>query len=165
MWAPLCLALCHMPCIDSFTFLATTRWSRCYYSPHFTDAEPWILEVLFLRSHSWEMGSQRQSQALWPLLFSCSVMSTSLRPHELQHTRLPCPSPSPEVCSNSCPLSQWCHPPCDPIVPFSSHLQSFPASGSFPLIWLQELQARQRWREVSFLRDFPTSFRGWSLKY
>ena len=44
------------------------------------------------------------------LLFSCSVISDSLRPHELQHARLPCPSPSPGVCSNSCPLNQWCHP-------------------------------------------------------
>ena len=44
------------------------------------------------------------------LLFSCSVMSSSLRPHGLQHTRLPCPSLSPRVCSNSCPLSRWCHP-------------------------------------------------------
>ena len=52
--------------------------------------------------------------------------------HGLQHTRLPCPSPSPEVCSNSCPLSQWCHPAVSSsVIPFSSHLQSFPASGSF----------------------------------
>ena len=54
--------------------------------------------------------------------------------HGLQHTRPPCPSPSPEVCSNSCPLSQWCHPAISSsVVPFSSHLQSFPASGSFPM--------------------------------
>ena len=60
-----------------------------------------------------------------------------MQPHGLQHTRLPCPSLSPEVCSNSCPLSQWCHPTILPfIVPFSSCPQSFPASGSFPMIWL-----------------------------
>ena len=66
--------------------------------------------------------------------FSRSVMSTSLRPHEPQHTRPPCPSPTPGVYSNSCPLSQWCHPTISSsVVPFSSCLQSFPASGSFPL--------------------------------
>ena len=67
------------------------------------------------------------------LLLSCSVKSDSLWPHELQHTRLPCPSPSPRACSNSRPLSQWCHPTISSsVVPFSSRLQSFPASGSFP---------------------------------
>ena len=64
--------------------------------------------------------------------FSHSVMSDSLRPHEPQHTRPPCPSATPGVYSNSCPLSQWCHPTISSsVIPFSSHLQSFPASGSF----------------------------------
>ena len=64
--------------------------------------------------------------------FSHSVVSDSLWPHELQHTRPPCPSPTPGVYSNSCPLSCWCHPTISSsVVPFSSHLQSFPASGSF----------------------------------
>ena len=55
----------------------------------------------------------------------------TLQPHGLQHTRLPCPSPTPRTYSNSCPLSQWCHPTISSsVVPFSSHLQSFPASGS-----------------------------------
>ena len=68
------------------------------------------------------------------LLFSRSVMSNSLRPHGLQHSRLPCPSLSPGVCSNSCPLSQWCHPTISSFVtPFFSCPQSFPASGSFPV--------------------------------
>ena len=66
--------------------------------------------------------------------FSCSVMSDSLWPHGLQHTRPPCPLPTPRVYSNSCPLSQWCHPIISSsVVPFSSHLQSFLASGSFLL--------------------------------
>ena len=66
--------------------------------------------------------------------FSHSVMSNSLRPHGLQHARLPCPSPTPRACSNSCPSSWWCHPTISSsVVPFSSCLQSFPASGSFPL--------------------------------
>ena len=60
-------------------------------------------------------------------------MFDSLWPHDLQHPRLPCPSPSLEICSNSCPLSQWCHPTISPsVAPFSSCPQSFPASGSFP---------------------------------
>ena len=61
-------------------------------------------------------------------------MSNSLRPHGPQHARLSGPSPSPGVGSNSCPLSRWCHPTISSsVVPFSSHLQSFPASGSFPM--------------------------------
>ena len=71
------------------------------------------------------------------LLFSCSVMSDSLRLHGLQHARLLCPSLSPGVCSNSCPLSQRCHPTISsPVAPFSSCFQSYPASGSFPMNWL-----------------------------
>ena len=61
-------------------------------------------------------------------------MSNSLRPHGLQHARLPCPSPTSGAYSNSCPLSQWCHPTVSSsVIPFSSRLQSFPASGSFPM--------------------------------
>ena len=61
-------------------------------------------------------------------------MSNSLRPHKLQHSRLPCPSLSPRVCSNSCPLSGWCYPAIPfSVSPFSSCSQSFPASGSFPV--------------------------------
>ena len=67
---------------------------------------------------------------LW--LLSHSIVSNSLPPHGLQHTRLPCPSPSPRVYSNSCPLNRWCHPTISSsVVPFSSCLQYFPASGSF----------------------------------
>ena len=67
------------------------------------------------------------------LLFSCSIVSISLWPHGLQHARLPCPSSFPRACSNSCPLSWWCHPIISfSVIPFSC-LQSFPASGSFPV--------------------------------
>ena len=66
--------------------------------------------------------------------FSHSVLSDSLRPHGLQHTRPPCPSPTPRVYSNPCPLSWWCHPAISSsAIPFSSHLQSFPASGFFQM--------------------------------
>ena len=65
---------------------------------------------------------------------SRSVMSNSLQPHGLQHARAPYSSPTPRTYSNSCPLSQWCHPTISSsVVPFSSCLQSFPASGSFPM--------------------------------
>ena len=71
------------------------------------------------------------------LLVSDSVLSDSLQPHRLQHTRLPCPSPSPGAYSNSCPRSQWCHSTISSSVcPLSSCLQSFPGSGSFPMSWL-----------------------------
>ena len=70
------------------------------------------------------------NQPFW--LFSRSVMSDCWWPHGLQHTRLPCPSPSPGACSNSCPSSRWCYPTISSsVIPFSSCLQSFPASGSF----------------------------------
>ena len=65
--------------------------------------------------------------------FSRSVLSDSLRPHELQHARPPCPSPTPGVYPNSCLSSQWCHPAISSVVPFSSCSQSLPASGSFPM--------------------------------
>ena len=75
-----------------------------------------------------------------PSRFSCgsvqsnhSVVSDSLWPHGLQHARLPFPSPTPRACSNSCPSSRWCHPTVSSsVIPFSSCLQFFPASGSFP---------------------------------
>ena len=84
---------------------------------------------------------QKPSVHLWSCLvsqsvsqFSRSVMSNSLRPHESQHARPPCPSPTPGVHSNSCPSSQWCHQAISSsVVPFSSCPQSLPASGSFPM--------------------------------
>ena len=85
---------------------------------------------------SWRFLKQKPGQVLPSLqknsvLFSCSVMSDSLQPHGLEHTRLPCPSPTPGVCSKSCPLSRWCHPTISSsVVPFSC-LQFFPESGSF----------------------------------
>ena len=72
-------------------------------------------------------------KSLFLLLSSLSVISDSLGPHGLQHARLPCPSPSPGACLSSWPLSRWCHPTISSsVVPFSC-LQSFPASGSFPV--------------------------------
>ena len=71
---------------------------------------------------------------LWNTTIQLLILSDSLQPHGLQHARLPCPSPIPRTCSNSCSSSQWCHPTISPsVVPFSSCLQSFPASRTFPM--------------------------------
>ena len=70
----------------------------------------------------------------WICVGCYSVVSDSLRPHESQNARPPCPSPTPGVYPNPCPSSQWCHPTISSsVVPFSSRLQSFPVSGSFPM--------------------------------
>ena len=96
------------------------------------------LRVLFIKcvvkvcSHSFH--AERAELESWFALvqFSYSVMSNSVRPHGLQHARPPCPSPTPGVYSDSCPLSRWCHPTISSsVVPFFSRLQSFPALGSF----------------------------------
>ena len=84
------------------------------------------------------------------LQFSCSVMSYSLWPHGLQHTRLPCPSPSPGTCSNTSPSSQWWHPTISSsVVPFYSCLRSFPASGSFPMSQFFASGGRSTWVSAS----------------
>ena len=90
----------------------------------------WVVERL---SHV-VLKNSYMAKRLWVHhQFSCSVVSDSLKPHGLQHARLSCPSPTPGACSNSYSLSRWCHPTISSsVVPFSSCLQSFPASGSFP---------------------------------
>ena len=75
------------------------------------------------------------------LQFSCSVVSNSLRPHGLQHTRLPCPSPTLGACSNSCPLSRWCHPTISSCHPFLLLLSIFPSIRVFS----NESVLRIRW--------------------
>ena len=94
--------------------MLTTLWGRCYYS-----IWRWWHEI---------------SDHLTSVQFSRSVVSDYLQPHESQHARPPCPSPTPGVHSNSCPSSQWCHPAIpSSVVPFSSCPQSLPASESFPM--------------------------------
>ena len=86
------------------------------------------------REHIAYWVSQIWCLSVQSVQFSHSVVYDSLRPHEPQHTRPPCPSPTPRVYPNSCPLSRWCHLTISSsVVPFSSWLQSFPASGSFPM--------------------------------
>ena len=94
--------------------------------------------------------------------FSSSVMSNSSRPHGLQHSRLPCPSPTPGAYSNSCPWSRWCHPTISSsVIPFSSHLQSFPASGSFPMSQLFT-SGGQSTRASLSASVLPKTIQGWS---
>ena len=115
--------------------------------------------------------SSQKGLVLFPLLFtglamgsvqfSCSVMSNSLRPHGLQHIRLPCPSPTPGACANSCPLSWWCHQTISSsVVPFCSCLQFFPASGSFPMS--QSFTSDGQSIRVSASASvFPMNTQGW----
>ena len=88
-----------------------------------------LLPAIFpsIRVFSNEINSSQFSS----VQFSHSVVSNSLRPHEQEHARPPCPSPTPGIHPNPCPSSRWCHP--SSVVPFSSCPQSFPASGSFPM--------------------------------
>ena len=85
-----------------------------------------------MQQPTWEGSSGKNQLSL--VQFSHSVVSNSLRPHGLQHSRPPCPSPTPGVYSNSCSLSRWCHPIISSsVIPFSFRLPSFPASGSFQM--------------------------------
>ena len=131
-----------------------TDQKQCYRKYH--DAGRWVLWVLWtelLEEALW--GRKGRSTPRMYLLqwgqvsapskmeevqcshfshFSHSVVTDSLQPHGLQHARLPCSSPTPRACSNSCPLSQWCHPNISSsVIHFSSCLQSFPASGSLQM--------------------------------
>ena len=101
-------------------------------------------------------------------------MSDSLWPHGLQRARLPCPSPTPGACPNSCPLSQWCHPTISSsIIAFSPCLQSFPASGSFPMSQFFTLSgqsigvsAATSVLPMNILDRFPLGWTGWiSLQF
>ena len=117
-----------------------TWWPKTRKPYSFTVLEAGSLKFRSEQSCVPSEGSEedclRVSSNFWWWL-SCSVVSNSLWPHGLQHTRIPCSLPSPGVCSNSCPLSQWCHSTISSsVVPFSSRLQSFPVSGSFPVSWL-----------------------------
>ena len=118
--------------IFSFLFPLHTELSFSTAELQWVTVAPLLLDGLILSPPT--TFSLRPCIMLLSVQFSRSVVSDSLRPHGLQHTRPPCPSPTPGVYSNSCPSSQWCHPTISSsVVPFSSCLQSFPASGSFQM--------------------------------
>ena len=122
-------------------------WSwLCYLSPVWCWTSDWLSmchHILFYHVECWYPGivlmwglnhCLKVIQHISSVQFNFSVMSDSLWPDGLQHTRPPCPSLTPRAGSNSCPSSWWCHPTISfSVVPFSSYLQSFPASGSFPV--------------------------------
>ena len=100
---------------------------------------------------------------IFTLLFSRSVVPESLQPCGLQHARLSCPSPSPRACSNSCPLSQWCHPTISSsVAPFSSCLLSFPASGFYPVSQLFASGGQSIGASAS-ASVLPMTIQGWFL--
>ena len=104
------------------------QWKQCQTLYFWAPKSLQILDVNLSELLEWVMDREASVQ------FSCSVVSESLQPHELQHARPPCPSPTPGIHPNQCPSSRWYHPTISSsIVPFSSCLQSFPASGSFPV--------------------------------
>ena len=139
---------------NTFIFLAPVLCGLLFYaglqipsrinSPDFTAFQVFYLyKTNILKSHFqlFNANTQKYSGCLYNNLpcFSSvhSVMSDSLRPHEPQHARPPCPSPTPRVHPNPCPSSQWCHPTISSsVVPFSSCPQSFPASGAFQMCQL-----------------------------
>ena len=117
-------------------------WLLEIHSFHFRGGSDWGTEVTPLGSEP-SLSSSGNLGCFWNILsldflickvqFNHSVVSNSLQPHEMQHSRPPCPSPPPGVHPNPCPLSRWCHPTILPsVIPFSSCLQSFPAQRSFP---------------------------------
>ena len=121
-------------------------YSACKLNKHSDNKQPWcipfpiwnqsIVPCLFIIVASWPAYRFLRRQVC-SVQFSRSVMSDSLQPHELQHARPPCPSPTPGVHSNSHPLSQWCLSMTSSSAnPFSSHLRFFSASGSFLMSWL-----------------------------
>ena len=102
-----------------------------YYHGNFL---PWSFTIFVKTSHFSQCLQVCQLHLHWVQFSSVAQSCLTLRPHGLQHTRSPCPSPTPGVHSNSCALSQRCHPAISScVVPFASCLQSFPASGSFPM--------------------------------
>ena len=150
------------------------RWSRQFLGlffktfhngPSLSSFINWP-EAEDLKNHSGGPGygrvtSWKESGPLTSVQFSLSVMSDSLPPPWTHHTRPPCPSPTPGVYSNSCPLSRWCHPTISSsVVPFSSFPQSFPASGSFQMSqfsWgakVLEFQLQDQSFQCIFMADF-----------
>ena len=117
--------------------------------------------LLFKNKNTPPPKTNKQKNKGRSVQFSCSVVSDSLQPHGLQHARLPCPSPTPGVYSDSCPLSWWCHPTVSSsVVPFSSRLQSFPASESFPMSRLFTSGGQSIGASAS-ASVFPLNIQGW----
>ena len=116
---------------ECLSIMAQGSKNKCYQKLK-QKLHPWESQAcqrIYSHASNWHSNCGGSS-----VQFSCSVVSDSLWPHESQHARPPCPSPTPGVRSNSCPSSRWCHPAISSsVVPFSSCPQSLPASGTFPM--------------------------------
>ena len=118
------ILLCKQP-LECFHLAKLRLYTSKQQLPHLPSPQALVITILFFVSMNLTTFSS--------VLFNRLVVSDSFRPYGLQHTRPPCPSPTPGVYSNSCPLSRWCHPTISsPVIPFSL-LQSFQASGSFQM--------------------------------
>ena len=129
------------------------------------DRRAWKAAVHGITSlgHDWACAHHTHTESkkfLCTFVFSPYVVFDSLWPHGLQHTRLLCPSLSPGGCSDSCPMSWWCHPTISfSVIPFSSCLQSFPASGSFPMSQLFASGDPMYW-SFSFITSLSNEYSG-----
>ena len=132
------------PCCVKVTAAAHRSRSKCISVNSANSQEGRVGEDSIYRNQGLNTGITREFLHLSVqfVQFSCSVMSDSLRPHGLQHARPPCPPPAPGICSNSCPLSQWCHPTISSsVIPFSSWPSIFPSMRAFS----NESLLRMRW--------------------
>ena len=132
---PFFLFLCNIPKYEFtkvYPKMSSVEGHLSFQAKTITNNFTWLL--VDTRTHfSWVYSKNWLGRSVQ---FRHSVMSDSLQTHGLQHTRLPCLSPIPGACSNSCPLSRWCHSAISSsVIPFSSCLQSFPTSGSLPMSW------------------------------
>ena len=152
----------------SLSFLKLVSIESVMPSNEFISCHSLLLPSIFPRirvfSVSQLFASGGQSvEASASVQFSSSVVSNSLRPHGLQHARSPCPSSTPGVYPNSCPLSQWCYPTISSsVIPFSSCLQFFPASGSFPMSQVFA-SGGQSIRVSASASVLPVNTQDWSL--
>ena len=155
-----CRAYRFHPCLGNWDPASRTQHSQKKREKKKIYGLPWKRGHVF--KDLWSLFKQMGTVLLYIYQISRSVVSNSLRPHESQHTRPPCPSPNPGVHSDSRPSSQWCHPAISSsVVPFSSCPQSLPGSGSFPMNQLFAWGGQST--GVSALASFlPKKSQGWS---
>ena len=162
-----CSLLCNTP-LCGYTILYSIIYGHLCCCQFFTSTDISVMNILMLMCMIKLFPKVGRRTLLshrlyiFSVQFSCSVVSNSLQPHESQHARPPCPSPTPRVHSDSCPSSQWCHPAISSSgIPFSSCPQPLPASESFPMSQLFTWGGQST--GVSALASFPPKkSQGWS---